>query len=301
MSALAAAGRVMVMIWLAATITFFLLRLRPGDAIEAQLVQVGASASIIEERRSQLGLLDPLWLQYLRFCAGLLRGHLGYSLTTGQPVSDMIVARLFPTAMLALSAGLIGSIFGILSGVGAGIQLRYGLSWVARLNHSLALSIPVYWSGTLALLAVSHALPGGGAADISRFLLPALVLSFHISGAVGQMVSVNIRQALNADYVRTAQAKGLRPAVILWRHVLRVGLLPSVTVIGLQIGFLLGGAVIIESLFVRPGVGRLLLDSTLQQDYPVVQGVVVLAAAVYAFVLALCELLYRLLDPRIAR
>lgn len=291
----------LVIIWLAASITFFLLRLRPGDAIEAQLLQAGATVSAVQERRAQLRLLDPLWAQYLRFCVDLLQGHLGYSLITGQPVSEMIAQRLPPSVAIAFSAGLLGSFLGVLSGAGAAVKLRYGLSWAARINQTLALSVPVYWSGTLALLTVSLALPHGGAAEISRFALPVLVLAFHMSGAVGQMVSANIRTAMAADYVRTARAKGLHPALIVWRHVLRVGLLPTVTVIGLQIGFLLGGAVIIESLFVRPGLGRLLLDSALQQDYPVVQGVVILAAAVYALALTACEIIYRVIDPRIAR
>ncbi|MBL8163546.1 MAG: ABC transporter permease [Anaerolineae bacterium] len=301
MTVLMAAGRMIVIIWLAATLTFFLLRLHPGDAVEAQLIQVGAASDVIAERRSQLGLLDPLWLQYLRFCAGLLQGNLGVSLITGQLVSEMIIQRLPPTLELAFSAGILGSVLGVLGGVGAAVKLPYGLSWVAKINLSLALSVPIYWSGTMALLAVSYALPTGSGAEISRFVLPVLVLAFHMSGAVGQMVSTNIRLAMDMDFVRTAHAKGLRPVIILWRHVLRLGLLPTITVIGLQIGFLLGGAVIIESLFVRAGLGRLLLESTLQQDYPVVQGIVVLAAAVYAVVLSTCEALYRLIDPRITR
>lgn len=231
----------------------------------------------------------------------LLQGNLGVSLITGQLVSEMIIQRLPPTLELAFSAGILGSVLGVLGGVGAAVKLPYGLSWVAKINLSLALSVPIYWSGTMALLVVSYALPTGSGAEISRFVLPVLVLAFHMSGAVGQMVSANIRLAMDMDFVRTAHAKGLRPVIILWRHVLRLGLLPTITVIGLQIGFLLGGAVIIESLFVRAGLGRLLLESTLQQDYPVVQGIVVLAAVVYAVFLSTCEALYRLIDPRITR
>ena len=156
--------------------------------------------------------------------------------------------------------------------------------------------MPLYWTGTLAIYVFAVQLNG---LPTNGIVLPVAVLGLHTAGAVGQVVRADVRAALTLDFVRTARAKGLSETRVIVYHVLRAGLLPVVTVIALQAGFLLGGVVITESLFVRPGLGRVLLNATLRQDYPVVQGIVVLGALVYTLLNAAADVFYRLLDPRI--
>jgi peptide/nickel transport system permease protein len=290
-------------VWLVATITFFALRVLPGDAIQAQLLQSGVSEIIIEERRSQQGFNDPIWLQYSRYIFQLMRGGLGYSLLDGQSVNEMIAAQLLPTMTLGIAGIFIAVVLGIPLGIFTAIDIGYGLRSVCNLLITLSLSVPIYWTGTLAILVFSaqlRLLPAFGAGSLGQLILPASVLGFYSAGAIARVIRTSINEVSLADFVRTAYSKGLPRRLVVRRHILRAALLPAITVIMIQMGFLLGGAVITESLFVRPGIGRLLLDRTLKQDYPVVQGIVVLAAIVYTLLNNLADLLYRLVDPRLS-
>jgi peptide/nickel transport system permease protein len=207
---------------------------------------------------------------------------------------------LLPTLTLAVPALVLASVLGTVLGVvGA---LRGG--GLARVLTSLALSTPIYWTGTLAIYVFTvqlGVLPSAGAGRLSQLVLPVGVLGFHTAGAIARLTQTHVRAALNAAFVQVARSKGLRERQVLLRHVLRVGLLPIVQVIALQAGFLLSGTVITEMLFVRPGMGKLLYDSTLKQDYPVVQGIVIVSAVVYTLLNTLADLLYPLLDPRVMR
>jgi peptide/nickel transport system permease protein len=275
-------------LWLAVTLAFFVLRVLPGDAIQAQLLQGGASEQQIAERRAQLGLDQPLLVQYAAYLIGLLRGDLGISLLNGEPVTYLILLRLQPTISLALAALVIASVVGIGLGVFAGL---YGkITWVARLIIDLSVAIPVYWTGTLAVFLFTTS---GGVA------IPAVVLGFHAAGAIARVTANEIRQTWHFDFVRTAYAKGLHERTILLRHVLRAVLPPAITVIALQAGVLLSGTVITESLFLRAGIGKLLMERVLLQDYPVVQGVVILSAAAYTLLNIGANVLYVWLDPRL--
>ena len=281
-------------LWLAATLAFFALRVLPGDAIQAELQSSGASAQTIAERRAALGLDDPLLAQYGRFLLGITRGDLGVSLLDGRPVSEIIGQQIPPTLTLALSALVVASFGGIALGTLAALG-----SPLARLILTLSLTTPLYWTGTLVIYIFAVRLDWLPTSGANNVILPAAVLGFHSAGAVGQVVRANVRDMLGQDFVRTARAKGLRESRVIVRHVLRTALLPVVSVIALQAGFLLGGVVITESLFVRPGLGRVLLDATLRQDYPVVQGAVVVGALTYTLVNALADVTSRLLDPRL--
>lgn len=294
----------LITIWLAATIAFFTMRLLPSNALEAQLAQSGASPLVVQERMAQQGLSDSVAIQYLRFLGNLVQGDLGYSLLHGQPVAQMILDRLEPTLVLASSALIVAISSGLLLGILITFDIRWGISTLARLLTTLSLSMPVYWSGTLGIMMFSgvfNLLPSSGAGGFSHLILPAGILGIHIGSTIAQMIATNLTIIKRKDFVRTARAKGLPEPLIVRRHILRVGLLPTISIIMLQAGFLMSGTVIVESLFVRPGIGRLLFDSTLQQDYPVVQGIITMSAVIYVLLNTLSHNLYRILDPRVSR
>ncbi len=295
-------GAALVVAWLAMTLAFVALRWAPGDAVDATLGRGGASDAAIAAQREALGFNDPVWRQYLDYLGGALRGDWGESLISGQPVTEQIGQNLGPTATLALAAlawaGLLGVMLGVVAGTVGPRPLRYGAETVA----SLALSMPVYWTATLAIYLFTvelDVLPGVGGTGPRHLLLPAGVLGFHTAGGIAQVTASAVREARAGDFVRTARAKGLPEPDVL-DHVLRVGLLPVVAVIALQLGFLLGGTVITETIFVRRGLGRVLLEAISSRDYPVIQGVVALSALVYSLINALADVLYGLLDPRVA-
>jgi peptide/nickel transport system permease protein len=292
-----------LVMWLAATLAFFALRVLPSDAITVQMLDSGAPPEAVDALRAELGLTAPLPVQYGHFLTGLLRGELGVSLLSGQPVAELIALNLWPTVTLALSALVVAVLVGLTLGLLAGAvkpRWRVGL---ARFIVDLALSTPIYWTGTLAIYVFTvqlALLPSGGSGRLSQLVLPSIVLGFHSAGAIARVVAQEVRQQRQSDFVRVARAKGLTERHILLAHVLRASMVPILTVITLQAGFLLSGVVVTETLFVRQGLGRLLLDSTLRQDYPVVQGVVVLSAMVYTFLNTLTDVAYGLLDPRTA-
>jgi peptide/nickel transport system permease protein len=288
-------------VWLAVTVAFFALRLLPGDALQAELTLSGASQDVVEARRTAAGLTESVIVQYGRYLLGLARGDLGDSLVSGESVADALRRSLPPTLNLALGAGMIAAALGVSLGIVSALRIR-GLSAVARVITSLSLSVPIYWSGIIAIYVFGVALallPASGAGSAAHLVLPVGLLGFHTAGAVARVTQASVASAARADFVRTARAKGLPQHHIMRQHVLRVGLLPVVSILALQIGFLLGGTVVTESMFVRPGIGRLLLDAVVKQDYPIVQGVVLLSAAAYVLVNTAANLLYTVLDPRV--
>ncbi len=283
----------LVTVWLATTITFVLLRVLPGDAVSTRLAQSSISQQRLDQIRQELQLNAPLHQQYSRYMTGLIRGDMGYSLIQARPVATMISERLRPTLTLAISAVVLAAIVGVSLGITAGLDLIG--AGIARLLMSLALSTPIYWTGTLALIIVGVVL----GLSTSGLLLPTLVLAFHTMGEIARITQANVQQTAKAMFIRTAHSKGLTPLRIRLHHILRVGLLPVITVIALQVGFLLSGTVIVEILFLRPGIGRLLLASVVEQDYPVVQGIVIFSALVYTVANGCANLLYQLADPRL--
>jgi peptide/nickel transport system permease protein len=289
-------------IWLTVTVVFVVLRILSGDAIETQLLQSGASPAIIEQRRTEQGLNDPFWLQYGHYLLNLVRGNLGYSLVSGLSVNETIGSRFLPSATLAGGAILIAAISGLGIGIFTAINPYNNLSKLSSLFVTLSLSVPISWSGTLSLVIFAGTFklfPPSGSAGLSQNFLPSVILGLHSAGPIAFVVRTNIREIMASDFVRTAYAKGLPPRIILRRHVLRAALPPIITVIFLQFGFLLSGTVVIESLFVRAGIGRLLLDSTLQHDYTMVQGVAVFIVTIYTFLNLVADLLIRFIDPRV--
>jgi len=291
----------LLVVWMAVSLAFVVLRWSPGDAVDATMARAGLPDDEIEARRDELGLNDPIWQQYVVYVAGLVRGDLGESLVSQQPVSEMIAQNFGPTAALAFCALLVAVILGVGLGAMASLPRWAGVRYAAEAIASLTLSTPVYWTSTLAIYLftiVLGLLPGVGGQGLRYLILPVTVLGFHTAGSIARVTAESIRDAAKQDFVRTARAKGLRDRQVLY-HILRVGLLPVLAVVALQLGFLLGGAVITETIFVRRGLGRVLLTAVNNRDYPVIQGLVGLSAILYSLIHLIADALYRLFDPRV--
>ena len=293
-----------LVLWGVVTLTFFAIRLLPGDPATVLISQGGGSAQDIADLREQLGLDDPLPIQYVKFLGGLVRGDLGISLVSHRPVTDIIGEQLPHTLALATSATLLSVVLGISMGV---LAATHRGSWIDQLCITLAIlgvSLPILLSGLLFILLFSLVLgwlPATGQGSWRHLVMPSLVLSLASTGTIARLVRTQMLEVLPADYITVARAKGVMERVILWRHALRNALIPVITIIGLQFGALLGGTVVTESLFSRRGLGRLVVDAISWKDYPLVQGVVILGAAIYVVVNFLVDLSYGLLDPRIRR
>ena len=293
-----------LVLWGVVTLTFFATRLLPGDPAALLISQGGGSAEDIADLREQLGLDDPLPVQYLRFLGGLVRGDLGMSLVSHRPVTDAIAEQLPHTLALATTATVFSVIIGISLGV---LAATHQGTWVDQFCIALSVlgvSIPILMSGLLFILLFSLVLgwlPATGQGSWRHLVMPSLVLSLASTGTIARLVRTQMLEVLPEDYITVARAKGVQERVILWRHALRNALIPVITVIGLQFGSLLGGTVVTESLFSRRGLGRLVVDAILWKDYPLIQGVVILGAAIYVGVNFIVDMSYGLLDPRIRR
>lgn len=293
-----------LVLWGVVTLTFFAIRLLPGDPATFLVSQGGGSAQDIADLRQRLGLDDPAVVQYLRFLGGLVQGDLGRSLVSHRPVADAIAEQLPHTMALATSATLMAVVVGISMGI---LAATHQGTWIDQLFMAvsvLGFSIPILMSGLLLMLLFSVVLgwlPATGQGSWRHLIMPALVLSLASTGTIARLVRTQMLEVLPQDYITVARAKGVLERVIFWRHALRNALIPVITVIGLQFGSLLGGTVITESLFSRRGVGRLVVDAILWLDYPLIQGVVILGAAIYIGVNFLVDISYGLLDPRIRR
>jgi peptide/nickel transport system permease protein len=283
--------------WAAVSATFFSLRLAGGDPVASLLAQGLASENQAAELRHKLGLDLPLLQQYLRFLASLVRGDLGHSLYTGQPVTQIIGEQITYTAALAGVGLAVALIAGLLIGLVATREDRLRRFPLASGIAGLATALPVAFTGILAILA---AIASGAAPVLLRGVtLPALVLGFASSGAIARLVQAGLLDTLNAPFVLAARARGLRDGPRLLWHALRPALPPVISLIAVEAAFLFGGTVVTENVFSRPGLGRLLVASILQGDYPVAQGLVVLSALVYSATLVAADVLSFTLDPRL--
>ncbi len=294
-----------VVLFLVSLIIFSIMHALPGDPV--QLMLSGAESGSVtperqEELRALLGLNDPLPVQYFRFLRGAVTGDLGTSVRLRSPVLDLIVNRLGST--LALSLG--GILFAIVIGVSAGMlaALRQG-TWIDTLSMFLAylgVSMPLFWLGLLLILVFSLQLgwfPPAGQEGVRSLVLPSLSLGLISAGVIARLTRASLVEVLVEDYMRTARAKGLPKRIIYFRHALRNAFLPVLTILGLQFGAMLAGAVVTETVFSRPGLGRLVVSAILWQDYPLVQGIVLFMAAMYVVVNLLVDIVAACMDPRI--
>lgn len=283
------------------TLVFLLIHLVPGDPVEVMLGE-GAAAADRAALRAALGLDQPLLTQYLAYLEGLARLDLGVSLHTQRPVWDLLVERMGPTLQLASAAMVLAILIAIPLGVlAAQYRDRAPDRWAMGFSL-IGAAIPNFWLGPLLILVFSLWLgwtPVSGQEASGSLILPAVTLGTGLAAILARMVRSSLLEVLSEDYIRTARAKGLAPGVVLWRHALRNAWLPILTLIGLQLGALLGGAVITETIFAWPGLGSLLIEGIQTRDYPVVQGSLLLISLIYLIVNTLTDLAYLLLDPRI--
>jgi peptide/nickel transport system permease protein len=289
--------------WAAASFTFFSLRLAAGDPLASLLSRGLANAEQVQALRQALGLDRPLLVQYLDFLRGLLGGDLGRSLYTGRPVARIIAEQFPPTAQLALAALGIALLLGFAWGILAAWRAPSWESSAAEHVAGLATSLPVAFTGILAIILLGRLVQGGIGLRLTQWqggLAPAaLVLGFATAGAIAKVVQGGLEETRRAPFMLGARARGIPPGARLLWHALRPSLPPAISLVGLEAAFLLAGTVVTETIFARPGLGRLLVSSILQGDYPVAQGIVVFAALLYTLSNSLADVLAFTLDPRL--
>ncbi len=282
-------------------LVFLLIHLVPGDPVEVMLGE-SAQPADREALRHALGLDLPIPVQLLTYFNGLVHLNLGASLHSQRSIAELLAERFPATMELALAALLVA--IGIAFPLGIFAAVRKNTFWdhLAIGISLLGVSIPVFWMGPVLILILSlwlGWLPVSGREGPASLVLPALTLGIALSAILSRMIRASILEVLNEDYIRTARAKGLRERAVIWRHALLNALLPVITVLGLQLGGLLGGAVIVETVFSWPGVGQLMVEAIHRRDYLVVQGCILLISLTYILVNTLTDLVYAWLDPRI--
>jgi ABC-type dipeptide/oligopeptide/nickel transport system permease component len=284
-----------------ATLVFSLIHLVPGDPVQAMLGE-SASPRDIAELRTRLGFDRPLYVQYGGFLKGAVTGNLGSSLRTNQPVTTAIAERLPATFELAFAAMAAAVVIAIPLGIVAAVRAGTGIDFAATTLALVGISMPNFWLGPLLAIVFSVSLgwlPVSGRGTPAHLVLPAITLGAPLAAVLARMTRASVIEELRELYVLAAQARGLPRARAVLRHAFRNSLIPIVTVLGLQMGAVLTGAVITETIFAWPGVGRLLIQSINFRDYPLVQGCILLIAVTYVAMNLLTDLAYGLLDPRI--
>ena len=299
----------LVTLFLITVIVFTGVRMIPGDPARV-MAGTEADEAGLEEIRQKYGLRDPIPVQYVRWLALALRGDLGESIRTRDSVLRLVGQKLPITLQLAAYALLVALLIAIPVGVLAAVRRNTAWDYVASSVSLGGVSIPNFWLGIMLILLISvrlRWLPASGFvslfedpwANTQRLLMPAVVLGSALAAVLMRQTRNSMIEVLSADYIRTAYAKGLRTRIVVFRHAIRNGLIPVITIFGLQLGALIGGAVVTEQIFVVPGFGRLILEAVFTRDYPVVQGVVLITASAYVLINLLVDVSYSLLNPRI--
>ena len=288
-------------LWGVATLVFLLLHFIPGDPVDLMLGD-SALGTDRETLRDQLGLNDPLIVQYLRYFGDLLLGDWGTSLFSKKPVFEEIMERVPATMELMLGAMVVTILVAMPLGLIAAVNKGSWIDQGAMIFSLLGVSIPNFWLGPMLILLFSihfDLLPVNERGGLEHLILPALTLGTSLASILARITRSSVVETLQAEYIRTARSKGISELRILFRHALRNALIPIVTVIGLQVGVLLSGAIITEAIFDWPGLGNLLISAINSRNYPLVQGCVLFIAGSYVMVNLIIDLLYAYLDPRI--
>jgi peptide/nickel transport system permease protein len=282
-------------------LVFVILRVVPGDPAK-MLLPDGAPQSAVDEVNRQLGLHEPLYVQYGLFLQSVFRGDFGQSFQYRAPALRVVVERLAATVQLALAALLITVGVGVSLGIVAAVRRGTGYDYASTVLAVLGQSLPNFWLGIMLILLFGVALrwlPTSGFESWRHLILPAVTLAAFPMALVARLTRSSMLEILGRDFIRTGRAKGLAERAVILRHALRNAAVPLLTVLGLQIGTLLGGAVITESVFAWPGMGKLVVDAIFFRDFPVVQTVLILSATIFVVINLLVDLLYTVIDPRI--
>lgn len=288
-------------LFIVAVLVFLFVHLLPGDP--ARLIAgPEADAQVIDMVRSQLGLDKPLWSQFLHYMGNVLQGDFGNSLVSRRPVSEEIASRFMPTLWLTLASMVWAVLFGLAAGVIAAVWRN---RWPDRLSMTLAvsgISFPAFALGMLLMQVFSVELgwlPTVGAESWQHYILPSITLGAAVSAVMARFTRASFVDVLGEDYIRTARAKGVSERWVVMKHALRNAMIPVVTMMGLQFGFLLGGSIVVEKVFNWPGLGRLLVDSVEMRDYPVIQAEVLLFSLEFILINLVVDVLYAAINPAI--
>jgi ABC-type dipeptide/oligopeptide/nickel transport system permease component len=281
-------------------LVFAIVRLIPGDPARL-LAGDFATEQIVDELRAKWRLDDPLPMQYAAYVGGLVRGDFGRSIATSTPILPELTERFLRTLELALAAITVAMLVGGVAGIVSAVRRSSLTDYFATALALAGISTPIFWSGLLLILLFSvrlEWLPAGGTGTLRHLVLPALSLGLFGAGVLARQTRSGMLEVLGQDFVRTARAKGLPERIVVVKHALKNALIPVVTVLGDQFGRLLGGAILTETVFAWPGMGRYLIESISQRDYPAVQGAILVFAAAVVIINLLVDLSYGMLDPR---
>jgi ABC-type dipeptide/oligopeptide/nickel transport system permease component len=282
---------------------FFVVALIPGDAVAAMMTQIKLQPDQMAALRRQLGLDDPLWVQLYRYLTALLQGDLGRSMFGYRPVGTLISGNILATLQLTVAAMLFATALGVPLGVLAAVKRNTVWDVIGMFVALIGISIPGFWLGLMMIYLFVVQLGwfpiSSTGSGLRALALPAVALGLAEAAILARLTRATMIERLGEDYVRTAKAKGMSSARVIWRHAFRSSMLPILTMMGMQTGTLLGGAVVIENVFARQGLGTLVTQAVINRDAPVVQGVVLVAATAYVLVNLIVDLLYALVDPRI--
>jgi ABC-type dipeptide/oligopeptide/nickel transport system permease component len=281
--------------------SFGLLQLVPGDPA---LILAGQEATedVLAQIRHEYGLDQPRPIQFLVYLRNAVRGNLGISIQSRQPVATLIAQRFPFTLRLAFLAILFSAALGVVAGIIAATRRNSAVDLTALFGSLVGISLPIFWLGLLMILVFSVRLrwfPAGGSGTLTHLVLPAIVLGAASSAVIARMTRASMLEVLRQDYVRTARAKGVRDRRIIYQHALKNAMIPILTVFGLEFGYNLGGAVLTETVFSLPGLGRLIVEGIFARDYPVVQGAMLVVATTFVLVNLLTDIAYAFFDPRI--
>jgi ABC-type dipeptide/oligopeptide/nickel transport system permease component len=266
------------------------------------LLPPDASAADVQRFREQMGFNDPFLVQYGRFLKGALQGDFGQSIRHGEPAFGLVVERMPATFELAGAALLLALCLAIPAGIVSAVRRNSPLDYVATVVALFGQSLPTFWLGIMLILLFSvqfHLLPSSGRGTLEHLILPAVTLGLFTTARITRLTRSGMLEVLDQDYIRTARAKGVNDPPVVWKHALKNAAIPIVTLLGLQFAQLLGGAVVTETIFAWPGIGRLVVEAIFNRDFPVVQGVVLVVSLIFVTVNLLVDLAYAALDPRV--
>lgn len=283
-------------------VVFFALYIVPGDAVDTMLAETGATAEDLARLRDQLGLDDPFLIQYGRFLSQLARGDLGESIVNGRPVIQQLRTQLPATIELTFAALAIAFVVGVPLGVVSAVRRGSWIDAVSMVVALIGVSMPNFWLGLLFIMTFSLQLgwlPTAGTGGLDHLILPALTLGFSGVAVIARVTRSSLLEVMNSDFMRTARSKGLRGFTVVVKHGMRNSMASVLTIVGIQFGALLGGSVVVETVFSRQGLGSLAARAILSGDFPLVQAAVMLAALAFVLANLLVDLSYSLLDPRV--